>query len=160
MILLSPYQPKHQAALSNLQLPADQEAFTALPELLLPDVLADPDSLAVTILEDDLPIGLFALSIGKNRDKYLDTPNPQAVAIRALSLDLNTQGRGVGTQAMKLVPDFVRQHFPQAKCIILVVNQRNPRAKRVYEKAGFTVISERQGQIGPQWIMSLDLLAF
>lgn len=149
--------PEHQQALENLQLPAEQEEFTALPRDFLPGVLADPDSLAVTILEDGLPVGLFALSVGQNRDKYLPQPDPHGVAVRALSVDIRTQGRGVGTQAMQLLTDFVPSHFPQARHLLLVVNQRNPRAKRVYEKVGFSVMAERQGQKGPQWLMRLAL---
>lgn len=157
MIRLTPYRPEHRQALEHLQLPAEQAEFTALPRDLLPAVLADPDSLAVTILEDEVPVGLFALSVGENRDKYLPQPDPAGVALRALSVDISTQGRGIGTGAMQLLTDFVPQHFPQARHVLLVVNQRNPRAKRVYEKVGFSVIAERQGQKGPQWIMRLPL---
>lgn len=157
MIRLTPYNPEHLNALENLQLPAEQAEFTDLPVNVLPGVLADPDSLAVTILEDDVPVGLFALSVGQHRDKYLTAPDPAGVAVRALSVDIRTQGRGVGTGAIQLLPDFVPQHFPQARHLLLVVNQRNPRAKRVYEKVGFGVTGEREGSKGPQWIMQMAL---
>lgn len=49
------------------------------------------------------------------------------------------------------------RHFPQAKHVLLVVNQRNPGAKRVYEKVGFQVTGERLGAKGPQWILTLPL---
>ena len=63
---------------------------------------------------------------------------------------------------MNLLGAFAPRHFrrdtsPQAKHVLLVVNQRNPRAKRVHEKSGFQVTGERLGAKGPQWIMTLPL---
>ena len=58
MIRLTPYQPAHLAALSTLQLPPQQEGFTAYPADLIPEAEADPDSLGVTILEGETPVGL------------------------------------------------------------------------------------------------------
>ncbi|CAM3572627.1 hypothetical protein [Deinococcus frigens] len=49
---------------------------------------------------------------------------------------------------MQLVPDFVSRHLPQTRRMILVVNQRNRRARRVYERAGFTVTATREGKSG------------
>lgn len=157
MIELVPLDESHRAALEALTLPPEQEQFKALPGELLPGVLGDPDCLPVTILQGGVPVGLFVLSVGRNRDKYLNVPDPDGVALGALSLDAGVQGQGIGTRAMGLLPDFVARHFPQAKHVLLVVNQCNPAAKRVYEKSGFQVTGERQGEKGPQWIMQLKL---
>lgn len=79
------------------------------------------------------------------------------VALGGLSVDISQQGQGVGTKAMNLLGAFAPRHFRQAKHVLLVVNQRNPGAKRVYEKSGFQVTGERLGGKGPQWIMTLPL---
>ena len=93
------------------------------------------------------------------------------MALGGLSVDISQRGQGVGTKAMNLLGAFAPRHFrrdtsaatlpprhfPQAKHVLLVVNQRNPGAKRVYEKVGFQVTGERLGAKGPQWIMTLPL---
>ena len=59
---------------------------------------------------------------------------------------------------MAAVPELVRAHFPQAGYVFLVVNARNAHARRVYEKAGYTVWFGRDGgQYGPQWVMRREL---
>lgn len=98
MIRLTPYQPAHLAALSTLQLPPQQEGFTAYPADLIPEAEADPDSLGVTILEGETPVGYFVLSAGAQLDEYLPEPDPAGVAIRALSIDERCQGQGTSTR--------------------------------------------------------------
>lgn len=123
----------------------------------MPDVVGNPDRLAVTILENEMPVGLFVLSVGEHRDKYLTAPDATGVALGALSVDVRYQGRGIGTRAMQQLSEFVPRHFPQARHLLLVVNQRNPGARRVYEKVGFRVLSERMGRKGAQWVMRMEL---
>ncbi|GAA5503663.1 hypothetical protein Dxin01_03422 [Deinococcus xinjiangensis] len=157
VIRLEPYTKAHWHILKDLQLAPEQAEFTALPSQLLPMLEGNPERLGVTILENDVPVGLFALSVGEHRDKYLPQPDPAGVALGALSLDRRCQGRGVGSAAMRQLSDFVPRHFPSAQHVLLVVNQRNPAAKHVYEKVGFVVLREREGLRGPQWVMQLDL---
>lgn len=158
VIRLKPYTKAHWHTLKDLQLAPEQAEFTALPSQLLPMLEGNPERLGVTILENDVPVGLFALSVGEHRDKYLPQPDPAGVALGALSLDRRCQGRGVGSAAMRQLSGFVPRHFPSAQHVLLVVNQRNPAAKHVYEKVGFVVLREREGLRGPQWVMQLDLL--
>ncbi|WP_233218800.1 GNAT family N-acetyltransferase [Deinococcus arcticus] len=96
--------------------------------------------------------------MGAHCDKYLPQPDPGAVALSALSVDAREQGRGLGTAAMRALPSFVPRHFPQARRVVLAVNQRNPAARRTYDRAGFALLGERQGPAGPQWVMTLPLL--
>ena len=74
MPTLVPYQPAHLTALSSLQLPPQQEAFTAYPADLIQETEADPDSLGVSILDGEDVVGYFVLSVGAQRDKYLPEP--------------------------------------------------------------------------------------
>ena len=157
MLRLEPLVDHHLDALLALELPEHQQPFTTLPAQLLERARGDAHLLPVVITESGEAIGLFALATGPHRDKYLPQPDPDAVALSSLSLDERVQGRGLGTRAMRLVPDFARQHLPQAQRIILVVNQRNERARRVYERAGFAVTATREGRIGPQWVMTLPM---
>ena len=129
VIRLEPYKKAHWHILKDLQLAPEQAEFTALPSQLLPMLEGNPERLGVTILENEVPVGLFALSVGEHRDKYLPQPDPAGVALGALSLDRRCQGRGVGSAAMRQLSDFVPRHFPSAQHVLLVVNQRNPAAK-------------------------------
>ena len=80
------------------------------------------------------------------------------MAIRALSIDERGQVQGIGTAAVKAVPELVRAHFPEAEYVFLVANARNAHARRVYEKAGYAVWSQRDGgKAGPQWVMRREL---
>lgn len=157
MVHLEALTSKHLPDLLALYLPADQLTFTSHPSEVLPRVEGDPDRRAVVITDGGQAVGLFVLSVGVHRDKYLPVPDPSGVALSSLSVDTRTQGRGVGTAAMRLLPAYVPQVFPGADHVLLVVNQRNATARRIYERVGFTVTGERQGPVGPQWLMTLTL---
>ncbi|WP_293914877.1 GNAT family N-acetyltransferase [Deinococcus sp.] len=162
MIQLELAQLGHAASLATLHLSAGQLEFTARPELVLAQTQDDPQRLPVVIVDGAEVVGFFALSAGPHCDKYLSEPDPQAVALSALSVDSRQQGRGVGTAAMLALPAFlarpdVAATFPQARRVVLVVNGRNPAARRVYERAAFGVIGEREGPIGRQWVMAKSI---
>ncbi|MBB5235499.1 GNAT family N-acetyltransferase [Deinococcus budaensis] len=157
MVRLERYDPRYTAELHALKLPDEQQEFTALPGEVLVNVAEDRQRMPVVITEGGQPVGFFVLSVGPHRDKYLPEPDPAGVALGALSVDERTQGRGIGTRAMQALPAFVRRAFPDAQHVLLVVNQRNERARRVYERAGFATVAERQGGKGPQWVMRLAL---
>ncbi|WP_420595486.1 GNAT family N-acetyltransferase [Deinococcus sp.] len=157
MLGLEPYQIQYAAALAQLRMTPEQQAFTVWPADILAQIAGDPERRAVVIAESGAAVGLFVLSVGAHRDKYLTQPDPDAVALSALSIDLAAQGRGIGTRAMLTLPGFMRQHYPQAKRLVLVVNQRNGPARRLYDRSGFIVVAEREGPIGRQWVMALAL---
>ena len=155
---LRPATAEDVTALASLHLSAGQLQFTARPEMVLAQTQGDPQRLPMVIVDEAEVVGFFALSAGPHCDKYLSVPDPQAVALSALSVDSRRQGRGVGTAAMLALPAFLARPdvaaiFPHSLRLVLVVNQRNPAARRVYERAGFGVAGEREGRIGRQWVM-------
>ena len=156
-VTLQSVQPDHAAALRALTFPAAQADFTTHPAELLDSVPGDPQRQLITVLRGGEVAGAFVLAVGASRDRYLTAPDPDAVALSSLSVDAAQQGRGVGTAAMRALPGLVRALYPLARRVILVVNQRNPGARHVYEKAGFQVTATREGRIGPQWVMTLPL---
>jgi len=157
VIELCLYRPEHRSALLALSLPEDQRAFTSTPAQVLERVAGDPNRTPVTILDGAEPIGFFLLCVGEHRDKYLPEPDPTAVALTALSVTPARQGQGVGLSAMVQAAPFVQAQFPQAKRLILAVNQRNPIALRLYARAGFVISHTREGPVGPQWVMEREL---
>jgi len=51
--------------------------------------------------------------------------NPKAIDLRSFSTDDHDPGRGLAKRALRLLPDFVRTHFPEIGGRILAVNVKN-----------------------------------
>ncbi|WP_306659888.1 GNAT family N-acetyltransferase [Bacillus sp. AFS002410] len=79
--------------------------------------------------------------------------------LRAYSIDSNFQGKGIAKQSLKLLPDFVKAHFPEKNEIILGVNHKNIAAQHVYLKSGFVDKGVRvMGKKGELFVMHMDLI--
>ena len=113
MTKLQPYLPENFESL-NYDLDEFQMKFTALVSQALEkieerklngDFLAKP----ITILYDGNPAGFFVLDFGN--DKLELTEKKSSVLVRSLSINPNFQGRGIGKEAMQLIPDFLAEHY-------------------------------------------------
>nr|WP_243449989.1 GNAT family N-acetyltransferase [Neobacillus terrae] len=140
----------------NFFLPEEQKKFTGMPENALPLALEDPDRTPVVILSEDNPVGFFVLHIGSEIFPF--TNNPDAVLLRAFSINHGEQGKGYAKQAMLLLAGFVKTLHPDKKEIILAVNAKNTSAKSLYLKTGFRDNGqEREGSRGMQHILHMNL---
>ncbi|WP_135230026.1 GNAT family N-acetyltransferase [Deinococcus fonticola] len=157
MIELVPFSAPHRAALLNLRLAPGQESWTHLPAELLPEIEGHPARQAATVLENGIPLGMFVLSADERVEWYAGQPDPQALTLNGLSLDRGAQGRGLGTQVMDALPEYVARTFPYARRLLLCVHQTNLAALHVYRKTGWTVLRERQGKRGLLWVMEKKL---
>ncbi|WP_374701655.1 GNAT family N-acetyltransferase [Paenibacillus tyrfis] len=156
IVRLSFYRHEHEAALQAFELPEEQARFTALPGEVLELSLNDENRYPVVILAGDMPVGFFVLHRGEVTVPFSDNPN--AILLRAFSVDQAHQGRGYGKRAMRTAAAFVAEHFPGVEEIVLAVNEQNHIAKRLYEASGFRDTGrQRQGSIGMQHILSLSL---
>ena len=52
-------------------------------------------------------------------------------------IDHHYQGRGYGTQALRLFLQFIRGHHPQCQALHLTVHPENVHAQHLYTRAGF-----------------------
>jgi diamine N-acetyltransferase len=52
-------------------------------------------------------------------------------------IDHHYQGRGYGTQALRLFLQFIRGHHPQCQALQLTVHPENAHAQHLYTRAGF-----------------------
>jgi len=151
------YHPGHLEALMKFELPAEQHRFTALPVEVLERALTDPDRYPVVITAAGEAVGFFILHIGTgilSYQSYTSTPVPELMLLRALLIDYSRQGRGYAGQAMHQLPDWVRQHFPEIRELVLAVNVKNEPAQQLYSRYGFIDQGmRRQGIVGLQWIM-------
>jgi RimJ/RimL family protein N-acetyltransferase len=155
-IRLSFFKKEHEAGLKKFQLPPEQLEFTAMPIEALAVAIKDTHRNSVVVLREDIPVGFFVLSDGLDIKEY--TNNPNAFILRAFSIDYLDQRKGYAKEALRLLPDFVRENFRGKTEIALAVNDRNISARKLYMKQGFVDQGKRKmGRKGEQWILHLFL---
>ena len=135
-ISLSSYQEQFTQDLYRFELPVEQLGYTGLPSEILDLSISDPNRYPIVIVKDEhVPVGFFVLHMHSDIAELVN--NPQAILIRALSVNYPYQGKGYAKEAMYLVPKFVLEHFPDVDEIVLAVNARNIAAQQLYIKTGF-----------------------
>lgn len=109
------------------------------------------------ICRDGAPVGLFKVDRGYPRDYSFASAGD--LGLRAVMVDAAAQGTGVGKAAMTALHGYLPTLYSEAEAIWLTVNFRNPAARAVYLKSGFTETGEiwRGGKNGPQHVMRLAL---
>ena len=163
MVTLRAFEPAHKEALCNYTLPEAQRDFTALPALVFERIAArnqagDFLAMPVTILFQGAPVGFFVLDSGS--DKFVYSDNPQSLLLRSLSVDERQQGQGIGTMAMRLLPDFVKENYPIDSIteIALGVNVNNVAAYNLYLKVGCKDEGKQiEGPHGMQYVLTLQI---
>lgn len=143
--------------LSGMSLTPDQAQFGGTPHSFL-DLQNDPNRHVFLVYADELLVGIGSLLTGEVPHELWPMGTP-AVQFRGFVIDSRMQGKGIGTKAVLQVIELAKTVDPHAHHLTLSVNQRNPGAKRAYEKAGFIVLSEPYlgGPLGPQDIMYIAL---
>lgn len=146
-----------RAELAKLELTPDQQAFGGVPESFI-ELQAEPGRNVFLVYADNVIVGVGSLVTGAI-PPALWPMQSRAVQLRGLAIGLEYQGQGLGTRTSLLLKDLATQLDPDAEHLTLTVNQRNPGARRTYEKAGFSTLPEPYlgGSLGPQDIMYLPL---
>lgn len=97
-------------------------------------------------LKDGTPIGesFFTVPLEKKFIGRWKIPENKTCLVGDIKLLPQYWGKGLGTQGMRQVVKFV---FTNTDCEIFVVppHEDNPAAQRVYEKAGFVLITGKKG---------------
>lgn len=151
------YDSRFDEQLNNYYLAEEHLKFTGLPIDNLEKCKLEEDRNAILILSNNEVAGFFVLHGWDGVQQYSD--NVEAILLRAYSIDSNFQGKGIAKQSLKLLPSFVKTHFPKRNEIILGVNHKNIAAQHVYLKGGFVDKGHRvMGRKGELFIMHLDLI--
>jgi GNAT superfamily N-acetyltransferase len=131
----------------------DQSPWSGEARWTLPAAEAHPHRTPCTALLDGVPVAFFILDTGS--DVALYEPAPGTVGVRALYVDRERQGQGVGTAMLRALPDLARRLYPDGERLALTVNVTNPVAVRAYLHAGFTDTGRvyRGGALGPQHVL-------
>ncbi|MDQ0200124.1 GNAT family N-acetyltransferase [Neobacillus ginsengisoli] len=150
------YQPIYKHWLEHYFLPEEQSKFSAHPLDAIALCEVEDERYPILIFHHDVPAGFFVLHGWNGVQAYSD--NKIALLLRAFSVDASFQGKGIAKESLRLLPSFVKEHFPGKNEIILTVNHRNAVAQHVYTKSGFVDKGLRtMGSKGQLFIMHLNL---
>lgn len=157
IVKLEAYQDEDYARLCY-DLNETQLQYTATPRRALEKIKQKQDKQKhpVCIFSGRELCGFFVLD--QSNDKLEYTDNPRSVLLRSFSVNPQHQGKGIGKEAMLLVPAFVRNTFTDMDEIILSVNVSNTPAYTLYLACGFK--QEKRtvtGRSGLQYILSYKL---
>lgn len=114
----------------GLKFPVSAEGGEQFAQMKLSQQGTSVFSFAICLLADDRRIGNVSL-------RNIDRENGSA-EMSIVIIDKNSQGQGLGTDALNCVVDFAFGEL-RLERVYLHVFDYNPRAKRSYEKAGFQV---------------------
>lgn len=136
MVELELYKENHYSDL-NYTLNQEQAKFTYTINYCINERndLEDRNKTIVTILEDKTPVGFFILDFGK--DKFELKNNDSAILLRSLSVNPNTQGKGIGKKSMSQLKNFISENFSDVNEVLLSVHKNNISANKLYYSVGF-----------------------
>lgn len=114
------------------------------------------DVCSCLILEEERPVGylqFYEISDPEEKQELLLSPYPLAFGIDLFLGEPGNLGKGIGTQCMHMVCDYL---FSEKHADALCIDPRvdNPRALRCYEKAGFVYATtkEKGEKVAGEWI--------
>jgi RimJ/RimL family protein N-acetyltransferase len=152
IISIHKYQRYFKKKLTNYQLAEGQDAFTLHPLEALELCKEDHERHPFVVTVRNRIVGFFVIHFGEETHNI--SKNENAVVLRAFSIDIRDQGKGFAKQALDRLPDLVLEHFPTVNEIVLCVNQRNSRARKLYDVFGFISMGETiDGRSGLQDVL-------
>jgi len=129
------YEASDSPLIEQYTLSEEQLCYTMSPQASIELVKTDKSRHAVLALKEGKLVTFFVLHEKEGVRPY--TQNERALLIRAFSTDIYEQGKGYATEALQLLPSFVRQYFPTINELVLGVNFPNTAAQALYKKCGF-----------------------
>lgn len=129
------YEKKDDFLIERYTITEEQLRYTMSPKESMKLVKQDKNRHAVLVFDEDKLVTFFVLHEKEGVKPY--SSNEQAILIRAFSTDFYEQGKGYAKAALKLLPDFVLEHFPTINELVLGVNLPNTAAQSLYKKCGF-----------------------
>jgi RimJ/RimL family protein N-acetyltransferase len=156
LVRLDFYHSNFEKFIETYHLTEEQLRFTAHPKDALQKCKVEESRFPIMILLNEELAGFFVLH-GWDGVKEFNN-NKNALLLRAYSINSSAQGKGVAKESLRLLPSFVKQHFPGVDEIILAVNHQNFAAQHVYKCSGFIDTGGRaMGRSGEMFIFHQDL---
>lgn len=157
MISIEKYSDKWKSQIGFLSVKQEQAEFTVSNVNDFVPTLQQHEH-PFLVIENDKVVGFFLLDLSYS--ETYNFGNRKALGIRSLLIDQRSQGKGIATQAIKLLPDYVRSNYPDFQVLQLTVNCRNKAAYQCYCKCGFEDTGKLYlgGPAGPQHIMQREIV--
>ncbi len=139
-----------EAALLGLRVTPAQRHFVGRIGDLLADAASRPGCEPMAIVRQGRPIGFYCIETVPRVVAGRDFDRP-TLGLRGFFIDDRWQGKGLATQALQVLLERLAERHPQARSLVLAVDEQNLAARALYARAGFADSGERYhgGRHGP-----------
>jgi len=144
---------QQRAAVALLQISPEQIEYAGTVARAIEACEADDgrEVLGIALQHGATVVGFLACKRGKAAPAWAPVG---AAVISGLRIDAHWQGKGMATAALRLLPTWLAQHWPESRQIVLSVDEDNLAGIRAYEKAGWVDMGVRvEGRIG--WVRQM-----
>ncbi len=139
-----------QAAVLDLNVTEQQVEFAGTVARSVQACVGDAvnDVAGLAVVHEHRIVGFFLLKRGASAPAW---GGPKAAVVSAMRIDVSQQGKGMGAAALRLLPTWIAEHWPESTELALSVDEGNQSARRAYARAGFVDLGKRdEGRIG--WV--------
>lgn len=146
-----------KAAVRSLQVSSVQVEYAGTVDKAVAQAEEGPfhELMGLAVMAESSVVGFLLLKSGSRVPQWASA---DMAVVSGLRIGAQFQGRGLGTQALRALPDWVERHWPHARSIVLSVDEENHAAIRSYAKAGWVDHGVREpGRIGWVRYMSREL---
>lgn len=106
----------------------------------------------LAILRASRIVGFLVMKRGASAPNWAA---PGTAIVSAMRIDRSCQGQGVGSAALRALPEWLNNAWPESREVALAVDEENHLARRAYARAGFIDSGRRdEGRIG--WVRYLS----
>lgn len=113
----------------------EETPYTVMPMDGMTESMHEHEKHPILILDNGKMVGFFILQTGESILNYVSNPN--AILLKAHSIDKRYQKQGYGKTSMEKLPEFIKEHFPSINEIILLIDYDNISGQMMYLKSGF-----------------------
>ena len=142
--------PSEQAAVLSLSVTEQQIEFAGTVERSVQACREDQanEVAGLAVVHEGSIVGFLVLKRGASAPAWA---SPKSATVSAMRIDLSQQGKGLGSAALKALPSWVAESWPESNELILSVDEENHSARSAYARAGFFDLGKREeGRIG--WV--------
>lgn len=113
----------------------EKNPYTVMPMVGMTESLHENEKYPILILDQDTMVGFFILQTGNSVLNYVSNPN--AILLKAHSVDKRYQKQGYGKASMEKLPEYIKDRFSSINEIVLLIDYDNISGQMMYLKSGF-----------------------
>ncbi|MBO0471581.1 GNAT family N-acetyltransferase [Enterococcus sp. DIV0242_7C1] len=125
---LTLYNESHKSLIANYCLSERKLRYVREPQI----AVNDSQRFSVLAFEDGLLVNFFTLH--RCSDEPYDT---NCLVVEDISTDYRHLRKGHATRALQLLPEFVKEHFPEVTHLILLITEDKNFTRSLCKYAGF-----------------------